>query len=107
MRHMHRHCRRQSNSMFRVRFVAHGAVQGVGFRSFVAAAALRLGVSGYVKNLQDGSVEIVAEGEESQILHLRSSIQVREPFGIRVERIEEKNREKINARSFASFSVAF
>ncbi len=47
-----------------------GFVQGVGFRYFVRKNALRLELSGYAKNLADGSVEVVAEGEEKNILKL-------------------------------------
>lgn len=41
---------------------AEGRVQGVGFRYFVRAEARRLGLDGWVRNEQDGSVAVVAEG---------------------------------------------
>ena len=40
----------------------YGMVQGVGFRFSTVSMARRLGVSGYVRNMPDGSVEVVAEG---------------------------------------------
>lgn len=46
----------------RIRAVARGRVQGVGFRWFVHREANRLGVYGWVRNLPDGTVETVAEG---------------------------------------------
>jgi acylphosphatase len=48
-----------------VRLVAtvFGTVQGVGYRYYAEGEANRLGVSGYVRNKPDGSVEVVAEGE--------------------------------------------
>jgi len=44
------------------RFFVHGLVQGVFFRAATRERALRLGVSGYAKNLPDGRVEVVASG---------------------------------------------
>ncbi|MCB5259537.1 MAG: acylphosphatase [Candidatus Cloacimonetes bacterium] len=44
-----------------------GRVQGVGFRYHARECALQLGISGYVKNLADRSVYIVAETQESLI----------------------------------------
>lgn len=41
-----------------------GSVQGVGFRFFAQRAALETGVRGWVRNLPDGTVESVAEGED-------------------------------------------
>ena len=41
-----------------------GSVQGVGFRFTAHSIAARLGLVGWVKNLRDGSVEAVCEGEE-------------------------------------------
>ena len=45
--------------------LARGRVQGVGYRAFCADEAMRLGLAGYAKNLPDGRVEVVAEGDES------------------------------------------
>ncbi|MCR4431639.1 MAG: acylphosphatase [Tepidanaerobacteraceae bacterium] len=48
----------------------YGIVQGVGLRYSVFRKAAALSLTGYVKNLSDGSVEIVAEGEEKDIKSL-------------------------------------
>lgn len=45
--------------------IAKGRVQRVGYRAFCADEAMRLGVTGYAKNLPDGRVEVLAEGDES------------------------------------------
>ncbi len=48
--------------MKRITANVSGRVQGVGYRYFVTDRAREIGVTGYAKNLADGSVEIVAEG---------------------------------------------
>lgn len=50
-----------------VRVVVSGLVQGVGFRWYVKRVADDYGVKGYVRNMDDGSVESVAEGDSSAV----------------------------------------
>ena len=45
----------------------HGRVQGVGFRYTTCEIAERFAVSGFVQNLPDGSVKLVAEGEQDEL----------------------------------------
>lgn len=45
----------------------HGMVQGVGFRYSTQREALKLGLTGYARNLDDGSVEVLACGEAQQV----------------------------------------
>jgi acylphosphatase len=49
------------------RVLVEGFVQGVGYRDFARRAALRLGVSGWVRNRADGSVEALIEGEPAAV----------------------------------------
>src|SRR4051794_27724663 len=44
-----------------------GRVQGVGYRAFVERTAVRLGVSGFVRNRRDGSVEAVLSGKDQDV----------------------------------------
>ena len=52
----------QQESCVQLRAIVHGQVQGVGFRMWAQRRARTLGISGYVRNLADGSVEVVGEG---------------------------------------------
>jgi acylphosphatase len=54
-------------------------VQGVFFRSFVAETAEKLGVSGSVRNLPDGTVEVYAEGERVQLEELIKQLKTGPP----------------------------
>ena len=47
--------------------MVHGDVQGVGFRWFVMRTARQLGLSGWVRNQPDGTVELVAEGNRAEL----------------------------------------
>jgi acylphosphatase len=51
----------------RIHALVRGIVQGVGFRYFVVNAARTAGLVGFVKNLRDGSVEILAEGPREEL----------------------------------------
>jgi acylphosphatase len=65
-----------------------GKVQGVGFRWFVRETARRAGLAGWVRNHEDGRVEIAAAGAERAIETLRAAASVG-PSGARVERVTE------------------
>jgi len=61
----------------RVRVLYSGRVQGVGFRYMTERIARVLDVSGWVKNLPDGKVEVVAEGEEEKLADFLDEIEKR------------------------------
>ena len=50
--------------------IIRGRVQGVFFRANARKIALNLGLNGYAKNLEDGSVEVIAEGNEENLKKL-------------------------------------
>lgn len=58
----------------RVHMIVNGDVQGVGFRAFVHAVALPLGVKGWVRNIDSGDVEVMAEGLRSDLESLVLSV---------------------------------
>jgi acylphosphatase len=74
------------------RFFVSGRVQGVGFRFFVEQQAGKLGVSGYVRNLFDGRVEVYAIGDAQQMDTLRTALN-RGPRMAQVFRVEELDEE--------------
>ena len=69
------------------RFLIGGRVQGVGFRMFAEAAAAREGVHGYVRNLDDGRVEAVVEGDQASVDRVELALR-RGPSGAHVEAFE-------------------
>jgi acylphosphatase len=52
------------------RYLVRGRVQGVGYRYFVERAAAQLGLTGYARNLDDGSVEVYAVGAPDKVAEL-------------------------------------
>lgn len=82
----------------RKHFYFSGRVQGVGFRFQAARLAQAIRLTGYVKNLWDGRVEMEAQGEEKLIWDLVSALH-RQPY-IRIEDMEVKDMELKNERGF-------
>jgi len=58
--------------MSAARFLVSGKVQGVWFRASTREQALRLNLQGFARNLDDGSVEVVAQGDEASLALLES-----------------------------------
>ena len=54
--------------------IVRGRVQMVGYRYFVLEEARALGLAGWVRNLDDGSVELVAEGPEERLRQLEAAL---------------------------------
>jgi len=69
------------------RFLIQGIVQGVGFRYFARRAARDLKLAGYVRNLADGSVEAVAQGDERTLAALEEALR-RGPSASRVDSVK-------------------
>lgn len=69
------------------RFLVSGRVQGVGFRYFAQDIARQEGLAGYVRNLSDGRVEAVAEGDAQSLTRFEARLR-RGPSHARVEHLE-------------------
>lgn len=74
------------------RFLVGGKVQGVFFRASTREQALKLGLRGYAKNLADGRVEVLAEGDERSLDALDRWLHVGPPMA-RVETVERSDAE--------------
>ena len=70
-----------------LRAEAHGYVQGVGFRVFIRRQAWQLGVRGYVQNLTDGTVKVVASGPRKSLETLLQELW-RGPAGAHVTQVD-------------------
>jgi acylphosphatase len=72
----------------RIMACAQGRVQGVGYRYFVTGCARETGVSGFVKNMPDGSVTIVAEGSDDALEKFVRMVKTESDTIIRVDALE-------------------
>jgi len=88
--------------MKRVRAIVSGRVQGVWYRAHARDKAVALGVVGFVRNLPDGTVEIVAQGEDALVESLMEWAQVGPPLG---EVSEVRIRDMVEDEDFTSFEV--
>lgn len=82
-----------------VHVLISGRVQGVGFRHFTKTNADDFGVKGWVKNLDNGKVEAVFEGKESDVQALIGKIKAGPAFG-KVSEIETEQTETGNYKKF-------
>lgn len=82
--------------------MVRGRVQGVYFRASALREARRLGLTGWVANRPDGSVELVAEGEEDQVKDLLAWTQ-HGPSTARVEKVDTRWRSYTG--EFSDFKI--
>ncbi len=92
----------------KIALFVHGFVQGVGYRHFVKKNADAIGVNGIVRNLEDGSVLVIADGDAGTLAAFEKSISVSTEHGVRVmhiDRISEGNpefpKEKYDGNKFS------
>ena len=85
------------------RFQIFGMVQGVGFRWFIARHARSLGLTGYARNLPNGSVEVLADGPEDAMPALEQLLRTG-PASAQVDRVV-RSTEATTIPSGKSFDV--
>ncbi|MFN8062190.1 MAG: acylphosphatase [Vicinamibacterales bacterium] len=81
------------------RYVVSGLVQGVGFRYFTERAARAARVAGWVRNREDGSVEILAEGDTGAMAEFDAAVR-RGPAHSHVTAVEVDERSPSGATTF-------
>jgi acylphosphatase len=84
--------------------VIQGIVQGVGYRFFAVAQAKQYNVRGYTRNLPDGSVEVVAEGDQGMLNELIKKLKIG-PYSAHVTGIDVRQTEEENG--FTDFDIRF
>jgi acylphosphatase len=90
--------------MMVLHFLIQGRVQGVGFRWFVHREASELDLRGWVRNTEDGDVEVVASGSKEDLAELRESLR-RGPRGSRVDRLIEHYLDDSEAKNLSVFRI--
>jgi acylphosphatase len=83
-------------------FLVSGRVQGVFYRAATQETARQLGLTGWVRNLPDGRVELTACGEPSRVAELERWLWQGPPHA----RVEAVNSRDVDLHSFTDFSVA-
>ena len=81
------------------RFLVSGRVQGVGFRYFAADAARREGLTGSVRNLDDGRLEATVEGEAESVVRFERALR-QGPSRARVEQVRVEDIEPLTVHGF-------
>ena len=85
-------------------YLVQGRVQGVGFRWFVHREAAGLSLCGWVRNTEDGHVEVVAAGSPEALAELRTALE-QGPRGSRVDRIVEHPLDEQEAAKLGPFTI--
>lgn len=88
----------------RVHIFVSGLVQGVNFRYYTREMAKKLGVLGWVKNLRDGRVEVMMEGEEEKVQKMIDWLKKGPPLA-RVENLEIEFQDFQN--EFSDFDIKY
>ena len=90
------------NRTFFIHSFFAGHVQGVGFRYQVVSMAKGFDLTGYVKNLNDGRVELLAEGDEPEVLSFLEAIE--SELDIYIKSVEKQTGSRI--RQCSNFLIS-
>ncbi len=87
----------------RQRILYRGNVQGVGFRATCQQIARQYAVTGYVCNLPDGDVELMVQGERTELAALQAEVRARMGDNI----VSERAGDRANNENFKSFEIRY
>jgi len=90
--------------MIQLHIIVSGKVQGVGYRYFSQMKAVQYGVTGWAKNLADGSVEIAAVGSKDQLDSFIEELRIGNPFS-KISDMKITESEVIE--NFHSFTIKY
>jgi acylphosphatase len=85
-------------------YIVKGRVQGVGFRWFVHREAATIGLRGWVRNTDSGHVEVLAAGDEEQLLELAAALK-QGSRGSRVDAVVVDERPTSEAATLEAFQI--
>ena len=85
-------------------YLVKGRVQGVGFRWYVQREAAELGLRGWVRNTDEGDVEVVAAGEEGELAELQAALR-KGSRGSRVDAVVRHEMDESEAKDLGAFAI--
>ncbi len=85
-------------------YIVQGRVQGVGFRWFVHREAAAIGLRGWVRNVDAGHVEVLAAGDEEQLLELNAALK-QGSRGSRVDAVMVEERSESEGATLKTFQI--
>lgn len=83
--------------------IVSGRVQGVGFRAWASREAIRLGITGFVRNCSDGSVEVLAEGAPDTLERFCTLLEA----GNGLSRTEQIHKKRAQPHGYTRFSITY
>jgi acylphosphatase len=90
--------------LIQLQIIVTGEVQGVGYRYYTQMKAIQFGITGWVKNLSEGGVEILASGSRPDLEKFIDEVRRGNPFST-VDHIEVNETEKIE--TYKSFAIKY
>ncbi|MFC4404414.1 acylphosphatase [Gracilibacillus xinjiangensis] len=91
--------------MKNIHAIVEGRVQGVGFRSFTQSTAIENNIVGWVKNLENGSVEIIAQGKEEEMEDFLAKIKKGPSMFAKVRNVKLEERKDFEV--FNKFEIKY